>query len=114
MKEMRDSSIIRPSVSPYSFPVLLVKKKDGSSRMCVHYGALNHITLKDKSLITIIDEFLDELEGAQIFSELDLHSRYHQILLHEDDIQKIAFRTHDDHYEFFVMPFGLTNVSSIF
>ncbi|GJU57777.1 putative reverse transcriptase domain-containing protein [Tanacetum coccineum] len=114
LKELQDKGFIRPSSSPCRAPVLFVKKKDGSFRMCIDYRELKKLTVKNRYPLPIIDDLFDQLQGSQFFSKIDLRSGYHQLRVHEDDIPKTMFRTRYGHFEFTVMPFGLTNAPTIF
>ncbi|GJT60205.1 putative reverse transcriptase domain-containing protein [Tanacetum coccineum] len=114
LQELQDKGFIRPSHSPWGAPVLFVKKKDGSFRMCIDYHELNKLTIKNRYLLPRIDDLFDQLQGARYFSKIDLRSGYHQLRVHDDDISKTAFRTRYGHFEFTVMPFGLTNAPAFF
>ncbi|GJU03569.1 putative reverse transcriptase domain-containing protein [Tanacetum coccineum] len=109
LQELSDKGFIRPSSSPWGAPILFVKKKDGSFRMCIDYRELNKLTVKNRYPLPRIDDLFDQLQGSSIYSKIDLRSGYHQLRVREQDIPKTAFRTRYGHYEFQVMPFGLTN-----
>ncbi|GKD42108.1 putative reverse transcriptase domain-containing protein [Tanacetum coccineum] len=109
LKELSDKGFIRPCSSPWGAPVLFVKKKDGSFRMCIEYRELNKLTVKNRYPLPRIDDLFDQIQGSSVYSKIDLLSGYHQLRVREKDIPKMAFQTWYGHYEFQVMPFGLTN-----
>ena len=114
IEELMAKQFIRPNTSPWRAPVLLVKKKDESSRLCVDYRQLNKMTIKNKYPLPRIDDLMDQLYGSSVFSKIDLRSGYHKILVNADDVQKTAFRSRYGHYEYVVMPFGVTNAPAVF
>jgi hypothetical protein len=109
LEELLKKGYIRPSVSPWGAPILFVKKKDGTLRLCIDFRQLNKATVKNKYPLPKIDDLFDQLRGEKIFSKIDLRSGYHQVRIKEEDINKTTFRTRYGHYEFVVVPFGLTN-----
>ncbi|GKD42423.1 putative reverse transcriptase domain-containing protein [Tanacetum coccineum] len=114
LQELADKGFIRPSTSPWRAPVLFVKKKDGSFRMCINYWELNKLTVKNRYPLPRIDDLFDQLQGSSVYSKIDLRSGYHQLKVRNEDIPKTAFRTRYGHYEFQVMPFGLINAPVVF
>ncbi|XP_074298169.1 uncharacterized protein LOC141628989 [Silene latifolia] len=114
LDEFMEKGYIRPSVSPWGAPVLFVKKKDGTLRLCIDYRELNQVTIKNRYPLPRIDDLFDQLKGASVFSKIDLRSGYHQLKIAPEDVPKTAFSTRYGHYEFTVMPFGLTNAPVVF
>ncbi|SAM08067.1 hypothetical protein [Absidia glauca] len=114
LDELLRLGLIQPSSSPWGAPVLFVKKKDGTMRMCIDYRALNKLTIRNSHPLPRIDECLDRLNGAKYFTSLDLKSGYHQVRISDADISKTAFNTRYGQYEFKVLPFGLTNAPPTF
>jgi len=114
LDELLEKGHIRPSVSPFGAPVLFIKKKDGSLRMCIDYQMLNQVTIKNRYALPRVDDLLDRLLRAIFFSKIDLRSGYHQLLMASQDIYKTAFTTRYGHYEFLVLPFGLCNAPATF
>ncbi|GJX53419.1 putative reverse transcriptase domain-containing protein [Tanacetum coccineum] len=113
LQELTDKGFIRPKFPTWGAPVLFVKKKDGSFRMCIDYRELNKLTVKNRYPLPRIDDLFDQLQGSSIYSKIDLRSGYHQLRVREEDIPKTAFRTRYGHYEFQVMSFGLTNAPAV-
>jgi hypothetical protein len=114
LQKLLDKAYIQPSCSPWGFPAIFVSKKDKTQWLCIDYRPLNTLTVKNKYPLPRIDLLFDQLIGAQVFSKIDLHSSYHQIKIHEEDISKTAFSTRYGLYEYLVMSFGLTNTPAHF
>ncbi|GJX01611.1 putative reverse transcriptase domain-containing protein [Tanacetum coccineum] len=114
LQELSDKGFIRLSFSPWGSPILFVKKKDGSFRMCIDYRKLNNVTVKNRYPLPRIDDLFDQLQGSRVYFKIDLRSGYHQLRVREEDIPKTAFKTCYGHHEFQVTPFGLTNAPAVF
>ncbi|GJU31287.1 putative reverse transcriptase domain-containing protein [Tanacetum coccineum] len=114
LQEFQDKGFILHSHSPWGAPLLFIKKKDYSFRMCIDHRELNKLTVKNRYPLPRIDDLFDQLRGACPFSKIDFRSGYHQLRVHEDAIPKTAFRTRYGHFESMVMPFGLTNAPTVF
>jgi len=114
LKEMISKAYIRPSVSSWSASVLFMKKNNCTIRLYIDYKQLNKVMIKNKYLLSRIDDLFDQLKGETMFSKIDMRSIYHQVHINEDEIYNTAFRTRYGHYKFVVVPFGLTNAPTTF
>jgi hypothetical protein len=114
LQELLDKRYIQPSASPWGAPVIFIPKKDGTQRMYVDYHSINEVTIKNKYPLPRIDDLVDQLKGACVFSKIDLRSGYHQLKIRDTDIPKTAFITPYGLYEYTVMSFGLTNAPAYF
>jgi hypothetical protein len=114
LNELLDKGYIHPCSSPWGCPVVFMKKKDQSLRLCIDYRPLNVVTIKNKYPLPRIDILFDQLAGARVFSKVDLRSDYHQIKIRPKDVPKTAFSTMYGLYEYLVMSFGLTNAPAHF
>ncbi|GJW35190.1 putative reverse transcriptase domain-containing protein [Tanacetum coccineum] len=114
LQELLEKGFIRPSSSPWGAPILFVKKKYGSFRMCIDYRELNKLYIKNRYPLSRIDDLFDQLQGSSVYSKIDLRSGYHQLHIKEEDIPITAFRNRYGYFEFKVMPFGLTNAPTVF
>ncbi|GKB53096.1 putative reverse transcriptase domain-containing protein [Tanacetum coccineum] len=114
LQELTHRGFIRPSTSPWGAPVLFVKKKDGSFRMCIDYRELNKLTINNRYPLPRINDLFDQLQRSSVYSKIGLRLGYHQLSVRDEDIPKTSFRTRYGHYEFQVMPFGLTNAPAVF
>ena len=114
LQELLDKGFVRPSFLPWGAPILFVKKKDGTLRMCIDYQQINKVTVKNKYPLPRIEELFDQLKGAGVFSKINLRSRYYQLRVKEVEVPNTVFRTRYGHYELLVMPFGLINAPAAF
>ena len=114
IQELLGKGFIRPSTSPWGAPILFVKKKDKTLRLCINYRHLNRVTIKNRYPLPRIDDLFDQLRGARVYSKIDLRTGYHQLRVREADIPKTAFKMRYGYFEFTVMPFGLTNAPAAF
>jgi hypothetical protein len=114
LKELSDLGLICPSVSPWDVPIIFIRKKDGSWRLCIDYFQLNKETIKNQYLLPRIDDLFDQMKGATMFSKIELRLGYHQLRIKEDEVPKTTFKTRFGHYKFIVLPFGLTNTPRVF
>ncbi|KAM3001259.1 hypothetical protein FF2_037576 [Malus domestica] len=114
LQELVDKGFIQPSTSPWGAPILFMRKKDGTLRLCIDYRQLNRVTIKNRYPLPRIDDLFDQLRGACVFYKIDLRSGYYQLKIRSEDLHKTAFKTRYGHYEFLVMPFELTNAPATF